>query len=117
MVVRGSAIYSSFNTDHITDTRRSMMALTSVEFDMVILGQLSAGTNVSDMTVAVHRTAHVRHKPYTTYFHQGNRIFLDTFLFVRVPGYSRSDIRLLLSSTSKREICNNRRFSSRLLMK
>ena len=159
---------STFSAESIESYRSQCSELSRAELDMAILGQLSAFTNTS--TLSVHSTKH-RHTPtnrqrtYVHFFHGGRRVCKKMFLFLhtisdkrfrnlqdswrengltprrhgntrrlpantvnfadtqkaveflhtyaeanaillpgRIPGYKRTDVQLLPSSTTKRQV-------------
>ncbi len=161
-----NSCYTHFSRQYVKEMRLSCMGLTSVELDLIIMGQLIACTNTREHTATDnHHPAHDRKRSYTHFLHQGRPICKETFHFLhvvgakrlknimkslqmngiaprvhgninrmppntltlkdvenvilfllnhcekhalllpgRVPGYSRTDIKLLPSSTSKRRI-------------
>jgi len=64
--------------------RSNMAELTHDELDLVIMGQVMAGT-FQESTFR----SETRQRGYTTFFHQGSRICQKTFLFLHTIGYSR----------------------------
>ena len=159
---------SSFIAEYINSYRYQCYELTRSELDMALLGQLSAFSNTSRLTV--HSTEHRhtlsnRQRSYMMYWHGGKRVCRKTCLFLhtmsdkrlhnlqeslrenglaprchgnthrlptntvsyddtqrvieflmtfaeanailllgRIPGYKRSDVQLLPSSTTKRQV-------------
>ena len=79
-----------FPLDYIRDMRAQCYNLTHTELDMVILGQLAAGTNTSVKVVV--ESGHLerkRHKPYTTFHHAGKAVCGKTFRFLHIIGNKR----------------------------
>ncbi len=70
--------------DHYRSLRLQTSELTHDKLDLVILGQIMAGSFSS--TTAFNKD---RQKSYTHFYHEGARICLKTFLFLHSIGYFR----------------------------
>ena len=93
---------STFTTESIESYRSECSELSRAELDMVILGQISAFTNTS--TLSVNSTKHrhpaaSRQRPYMLFWHGGRRVCKKTFLFL----HTISDKRLRNLQESWRE--------------
>ena len=159
---------TTFTADCLESCRRECCELTRAELDMALLGQLSAFTNTSTLTVHSTKDRHPstsRQKTYRLFWHGGRRVCRKMFLFLhtisdkrlrnlqqslsdngltprrhgnlrrlpsnaisfidtqrvveflrtyaeanaillpgRIPGYKRTDVQLLPSSTTKRQV-------------
>lgn len=73
----------SINT--FREVRSKMAELTHDELDLVIMGQVMAGTFQENSTTRCE----ARKRGYTTFYYQGSRICQKTFLFLHTIGYSR----------------------------
>ena len=159
----GRQCSAQFTIDHYLEFRGQCRELTRPELDMALLGQLSAFTFTSEVTVRLPSDS--RQKSYTIFWHKGQKVCRKTFLFLhtisakrfknlkasfsnnglcprmhgntkrlpantvsfvdtqrvvqfittyaeahaillpgRIPGYKRSDLQLLPSSTTKRNV-------------
>lgn len=87
---KGKSCSMQFNNTHVLDVRLSMRALTRDELDLVVMGQLMAGANISESvsTKSYHRPA-MRQKAYTSFFHQGKPICQSMFVFLHCIGLKR----------------------------
>lgn len=83
---------STFSVESVESYRGQCSELTRTELDMVILGQLSAFTNTSSLTL--HSTKH-RHGPtnrqrsYMPFWHGGRRVCRKMFLFLHTISRKR----------------------------
>ena len=79
-----------FDISYIKQTRLSFREMTSLELDMVIIGQLIALSNTSSTTDPTNRnTSHTRQKAYTVHYYQGKQICRRMFLFLHSIGKKR----------------------------
>ena len=81
-----------FMADSLESYRRECGELTRVELDMALLGQLSAFTNNSTLTVHSTKDRHPStswQKSYRTFWHGGQRVCRKTFLFLHTISEKR----------------------------
>ena len=88
--LKGSPCSRQFSLSYFEEFRASCAELTPAELDMVIMGQLMAGLNTSDIvsTLARHKEDD-REKCYTTFTHQGKPVCLKMFRFLHGIGEKR----------------------------
>ena len=83
---------STFTVEGVEDYRSQCSKLTRAELDMAILGQLSAFTNTSTLTVhsSRHRHAPANHqRMYMSFWHGGRRVCKNMFLFLHTISKKR----------------------------
>ena len=86
----GSPCSNQFTTAYVKDIRLTLSELTTTELDLVLMGQLMANSNTSDVVVTESRhSATSRKKAYTTFFHQGKRVCVAMFRFLHRIGKKR----------------------------
>ena len=87
---KGSPCCQQFSLSYVEEFRASCAELTPAELDMVIMGQLMAGMNTSDIvsTLAQHKEDD-REKCYTTFTHKGKPVCLKMFRFLHGIGEKR----------------------------
>ena len=73
-----------FSSDYITEVRSSCASLARKELDMVILGQIMALSNFSEITYNKNKKSIQRQKKYTKYFHYGQQVCPVTFHFLHI---------------------------------
>ena len=93
---------SIFTAESLESYRSQCKELSRAELDMAILGQLSASTNIS--TLSIHSTqyrhaATARKRTYMSFYHGGRRVCKNMFLFL----HTISDTRLRNLQQSLRE--------------
>ena len=88
--LKGSPCSRQFSLSYVEEFRASCAELIPAELDMVIMGQLVAGMNTSDIvsTLARHKEDD-REKCYTTFTHQGKPVCLKMFRFLHGIGEKR----------------------------
>ncbi len=85
-----NSCYTHFSRQYVKEMRLSCMGLTSVELDLIIIGQLIACTNTREHTATDnHNPAHDKKRSYTHFLHQGRPICKETFRFLHVVGAKR----------------------------
>ena len=83
----GKSCSQQFSLAHVTEVRASCFELTKDELDMVILGQVMAGMNLSDSVVVESRHRRTdRERPAKTHSHQGKAICTSMFRFLHTIG-------------------------------
>ena len=70
-----------FTVDHVREIRLDMKALTTGDFDCVLMGQFMANSATSTLTTK-NRELKEKEKSYTSHFHQGKAICQKMFLFL-----------------------------------
>ena len=88
--VRGAPCYKHFSLSYVEEFRASCAELTPAELDMVIMGQLAAGMNTSNVvsTIARHKDDDCE-KCYTSFSHQGKPVCVRMFRFLHGIGEKR----------------------------
>ena len=84
---KGAPCFRQFSLSDVEEFRASCAELTRAELDMVIMGQLMAGMNSSEIvsTTARHKDDD-REKCYTTFTHQGKPVCVKMFRFLHGVG-------------------------------
>lgn len=88
----GGQCSSMFTVEGVEDYRSQCSELTRAELDMAILGQLSAFTNTSTLTVHSSRHRHApanRQRTYVFFWHGGKRVCKKMFLFLHTISKKR----------------------------
>ena len=81
---------AQFSPRYILEARARCFDLSHGELDMVILGQLFASTNASDMVAVESRhTERERQRVHTMYSHAGKGVCVKTFRFLHTVGEKR----------------------------
>ena len=88
----GKPCSQQFLIDYVKNTRLAFMDLSSTELDLLVMGQLLATTNTTNLTIHSldwrHQTE-VRQKRYSNHYHQGNTICAVVFRFLHGIGIKR----------------------------
>ena len=71
---------TTITSDEYKSYRISVLELTKKELDLVVIGQIAAMTNLSDVRVNRHFSQTRKHQ-HSTFLHGGRRVCLKTFLF------------------------------------
>ena len=95
---------TTITSDEYRSYRISVLELTKKELDLVVIGQIAAMTNFSDIRVNCHFTQSRRHQQ-SMFLHGGRQVCLKTFCFYTT--LARRSTRLLKSITMKMVLLHN----------